>query len=57
MICLGCGAPDDQGCYRNCPEVSRIVRTEAELDRLFKAAQAKINLLYERAKAKLVESD
>ena len=21
MNCPGCGAPDDQGCYKNCPEV------------------------------------
>lgn len=20
MTCPGCGAPDDQGCYRDCPE-------------------------------------
>lgn len=22
MICPGCGAPDGQGCYRNCPETA-----------------------------------
>lgn len=22
MVCPGCGAPDDQGCFRNCPEVN-----------------------------------
>lgn len=50
MICPGCGAANEDGCRKGCPEVARGIKAEAELDFLFRAAQAKINSLYEAKK-------
>lgn len=38
MSCKGCGAPDDQGCYRMCPEarnqpdVHRLIREDGRIE-------------------------
>jgi hypothetical protein len=28
MVCPGCGAPDDQGCYKNCSEIMQKKNTD-----------------------------
>lgn len=46
MVCPECGAPDDQGCRKGCPEVTRMTKDEAlSKDDMLAALRKSVQLL------------